>query len=97
MAKKVIERIRQQVIEHCYDISNHALEEAADDEFDIFDIETALLTGEIIRKYHNDPRGTRYVILGIASNHERHITVVGRFRGDQIFRIITVYDPDKER
>ncbi len=89
MAKKVIERIRQQVIEHCYDISNHALEEAADDEFDIFDVETALLTGEIIRKYYNDPRGTRYEILGMANDHERHIAVVGWFRGDKIFRIIT--------
>ena len=43
MAKRIAERIRQQVLEQSYDITNHALDEAADDEFDIFDIDTAVI------------------------------------------------------
>ncbi len=97
MAKRILERIRQQVREGAYDISNHALEEAADDGFDIFDIEAALLSSEIPRKFTHDPRGTRYEIVGVATDHERHVAVVGRFRGDQIFRIITVYDADEQK
>ncbi len=97
MAKNILERIRRQIIESDYDISNHALEEAADDRFDIFDIETALLTGKITRKFSHDPRGTRYEIVGIAADYKRHVAVVGRFRGDQIFRIITVYDADAQK
>lgn len=92
MAKTVLERIKQQVLERSYDISNHALNEAADEGFDIFDIDTALLTGKITRKYTTDPRGTRYKIVGVAADHKRHVAVVGRFRGDKIFRIITVYE-----
>lgn len=92
MAKNVLERIKQQVLERSYDISNHALNEAADEGFDIFDIDTALLTGRIDKKYTKDPRGTRYKIVGVAADHKRHVAVVGRFRGDNIFRIITVYE-----
>lgn len=32
-----------------------------------------------------------------AADREQRVAVVGRFRGDRIFRIITVYDPDAER
>jgi uncharacterized DUF497 family protein len=97
MATRVVGRIRQQVLEQSYDITDHALDEAADDGFDIFDIETALLTGQIVKQYRKDPRGTRYEIIGVTANRERHVAVVGRFRGDRIFRIITVYDADAER
>lgn len=94
MAKNVLERIKKQVLECSYDVSNHALDEAADDGFDIFDIDTALLTGKIEEKYTSDPRGTRYKIVGVAADRKRHVAVVGRFRGDMIFRIITVYETD---
>ena len=97
MARRIAERIRQQVLEQSYDITDHALDEAADEGFDIFDIETALLTGLIVKRYRNDPRGTRYEIIGLAADRERRVAVVGRFRGDRIFRIITVYDAEAER
>jgi hypothetical protein len=47
---------------------------------------------KILKKYSDDPRGTRYEIIGVATDHRRHVTVIGRFRGDQVFRIITVYE-----
>ncbi|HHT9125759.1 MAG TPA: DUF4258 domain-containing protein [Candidatus Brocadiia bacterium] len=58
----------------------------------MFDIDTALLTGRIDKKYTKDPRGTRYKIVGTATDNKRHVAIVGRFRGDKIFRIITVYE-----
>jgi len=95
--KDILERIKHQVIEQKYDITNHALAEAADDGFDIFDVEKALLTGKIVKKYTKDSRGTRYKIIGKACDHIRHVVIIGRFRGDQLFRIITVYEAKKQR
>ena len=90
--KDILEQIKHQVITQEYDITNQALEEAADDELDIFDIEKAILNGKIVTKYTNDPRGNRYKIVGKACDHIRHVSIIGRFRGDQLFRIITVYE-----
>ncbi len=92
MKKRILERIKKQIIEQQYEITNHALEEAADDGFDILDIENALLNGKIDKKYTNDPRGTRYKLIGEACDGIRRVAIIGRFRGDQLFRIITTYE-----
>jgi len=94
MPGSILDRIRQQVLAGEYDVSDHALDEAADDDLDIFDIETALLSGRIRSTFTNDPRGTRYEVIGAACDQERSVAVVGRFRGDEVFRIITVYEPN---
>jgi len=65
---------------------------AADDDFNILDIENALLPGKIVKRYANDPKGIRYKVSGDACDYIRRIAIVGRFRGDQLFRIITVYE-----
>lgn len=40
------------------------MEEMAEDEFDILDVEQAILSGHISRSEKNDPRGTKYVVEG---------------------------------
>jgi len=37
------------------------MEEMAEEHLDIFDVESAVLTGELTRTEKDDPRGTRYV------------------------------------
>jgi hypothetical protein len=73
----------------------HAMEEMADDDLDIFDVEEAVLNGKIVRRNKHDLRGTKYTIKGLALDGESPVGVVGRFHGTDRFLIITVYDINK--
>jgi hypothetical protein len=46
MPRSTIERIREKLRLREYDMSAHAMEEMAEDELDVIDVETALATGE---------------------------------------------------
>lgn len=70
----------------------HAMEEMAEDLLDILDVESAILTGEIRRMEEDDPRGTKYVVAGLALDHRTPVGVVGRFVEGERFLIITVYE-----
>lgn len=75
----------------------HAMEEMAEDDLDIVDIEQALLTGQVVRSEKDDPRGTKYVVEGFAADTETPIGVVGRFQGSERYVIVTVYEVGKEQ
>lgn len=70
----------------------HAVEEMAEDDLDLLDIEEAVLNGQVVKRDKHDPRGTKYTIEGVALDRERLVGVVGRFHGSDRFLIITVYD-----
>jgi hypothetical protein len=72
-------------------MSAHAMEEMAEDGLDIVDVEHAVLHGEITRIERDDPRGTKYVIEGIAADDPVRVGVVGRFLETGRYLIITVY------
>jgi hypothetical protein len=72
-------------------MSAHAMEEMAEYLLDIVDIENALLHGQIVRTERGDPRGTKYIVEGIASDQPTLVGVVGRFTGTGRYLIITVY------
>ena len=63
----------------------------AEDGLDIIDVEHAVLHGEITRIERDDPRGTKYVIEGIAADEPLVVGVVGRFLATGRYLIITVY------
>jgi len=73
----------------------HAVEEMAEDDLDVFDIEQAVLNGQIVRRNKHDPRGTKYTIEGLALDGEKLVGVVGRFLGTDRYLIITVYAVNK--
>ncbi|MFQ5687924.1 MAG: DUF4258 domain-containing protein [Candidatus Scalindua sp.] len=70
----------------------HAVEEMAEDNLGIFDVESAILNGRITKKQKDGPRGVKYVIEGIDVNKVKPIGVIGRFKATGIFLIITVYE-----
>lgn len=72
-------------------MSAHAVEEMAEDNLDIFDVEAAMLSGTISRLDKDDPRGTKYILLGFAADRKTTVGVVGRFADERRFLIITVY------
>ena len=95
MPHRLIERIRRKILFRDYDLTIHAIEEMAEDDLDIFDIEHAVLHGEITRRDKRDPRGIKYTIQGLSSDGEKLVGIVGRFHGTAHFLIITVYDIKK--
>lgn len=72
-------------------MSVHAMEEMAEDNLDIMDIEHAVLNGHLDRTERDDLRGARYVIEGAAADEQTAVGVVGRFTSTRRYLIITVY------
>lgn len=72
-------------------MTHHAVEKIAEDKLGFFDIETAVLNGQIVKVEKDDPRGTKYVINGTGIDQTTPIGVVGRFKETGVFLIITVY------
>jgi hypothetical protein len=73
-------------------MSAHAMEEMAEDFLTILDVEEAILTGQIIQVEKDDPRGTKYVVVGTALDRQTPVGVVGRFASSGLYLIITVYE-----
>jgi Domain of unknown function (DUF4258) len=87
-----IDRIRDKVRLRQYDMSAHAMEEMAEDGLTILDVEASILCGQVIRVEKDDPRGTKYVVVGTALDQQTPVGVVGRFASTGRYLIITVYE-----
>lgn len=87
-----IERIRAVILRGDYDLTRHAIDEMAEDNLGIFDLESAILNGNIVKTETDDLRGTRYTIIGLAQDQRTEVGVVGRFAETGIYLIITVYE-----
>jgi hypothetical protein len=91
-----IEDIQRLVAAGRYEFSIHAQQERLDDDLDIADIEQALLGGDILEQYPDDPRGESCLLLGLAAGTPVHV-VVGwasrRAAHRKTLRVITVYVP----
>ena len=92
MASRGLERIRSAILDHRYSLTEHAYEEMDDDNLDVLDVEAAILTGEIDQVLTVDPRGTRYVVVGHATDQQTQVGVVVRFVEHDQLLIITVYE-----
>jgi hypothetical protein len=68
------------------------MEEMAEDDLDILDIERSILNGQVTRIERGDPRGTKYVIEGLALDGETPVGIAGRFTTTGRYLIITVYE-----
>jgi hypothetical protein len=74
----------------------HAMEEMAEDDLDILDIEEAVLNGRVVRIHREDPQGTKYIVEGLALNGRKVVAIVGRFMSTGKFLVITVYEIHEE-
>lgn len=89
-----IDRIRRAVREGNYAFTDHAIEEAQNDDLLLADVVDVLLYGEIDSIYTEDKRGPRYVVRGDID--ELEADVVCRFDSDgKLLIIITVYLVDQ--
>jgi hypothetical protein len=88
--KRVIDKLRDLVREERYQISLHANEEMANDLLEAVDVENAILTGSITKRFTKDPRGTRYEVTGESSDG-RTMAVVCRIVAADWLTIVTVF------
>ena len=87
-----IGQIRALVRNGLYYLTEHADDEAIADEFDIYDIEYAVLNGRIRRTW---PSEGKYEVFG-SSLDGRRLGLICRFTAGGKVRVITVYE-DKPR
>ena len=91
-----IDEIQRLVRQGEYEFSIHAQQERLEEDLDVTEIEAALVQGEILEAYPDDPRGESCLVLGYADVKPIH-AVLGwasiRGEDENILRIITVYIP----
>ena len=92
MPNRAIERIRDKIRQQQYDMTTHAMEEMAEDDLDIIDVECSILNGEVVRIDRVDLRGTKYVVKGMAVDETTSVGTAGRFSSIERYLIITVYE-----
>jgi hypothetical protein len=92
MASRELERIRNAILDHRYVLTEHAYDEMAEDDLDVLDVESAILTGDIMRTFTQDPRGTRFEVLGFGTDQTLRVGVVVRFVEHDQLLILTVYE-----
>jgi hypothetical protein len=73
------------------------MEEMAEDDLDIVDVEQAVLSGQLVRREKDDARGPKYVVEGLAADGETSVGVVGRFQSRERYLIITIYEISKDQ
>ena len=88
----IIERIRKKVRDGDYEFAiPHFFEEMAEDDLAFDDIEMAIATGTVQKKFTRDPRGTRYEIVGTTID-DRRVALVCRFKSTGKLLLITIYE-----
>lgn len=92
MVKVNVNKIRELVALGKYDMTFHAMQEMAEDELDIADIQNSIADGVIARIDRGDPRGNKYVIEGHACDGKTPVGSVGRITVTGRYLIITVYE-----
>lgn len=89
--KHILRQMRENVRKRQYVMTLHAEEEMVDDGFTIFDVERAILTGEIIERQEDHHSGEwKYLVLGQVIDG-RLLTVVAKLSITNKLVIITVY------
>ena len=91
MFERIISQMRQLVLESQYVVTLHAYDEMVADNFNIWDIESAILNGTILERQRDQTTSERkYRLNGIALD-KRKLEVVLKIGFSGKLVIITVY------
>lgn len=91
MHARVLKRMREKVRDLQYVMTLHAEEEMDDDNLSIFDVESVILTGEIVERQKDRKTGEwKYLVKGQVLSGEDAI-VVGKIGPTEKLVVITVY------
>lgn len=89
-----IEWIRSHIETGDYQFRKHAAERASERGINPLDVKDAILNGDIIEKYSDDPRGHSCLVCGRTESGRALHIVCGCLH--DIVWIVTVYEPDSE-
>jgi len=89
-----IKDIKDRILNGEYEFRKHALERASSRGINPFEIKEALLEGEIIESYPDDPRGSSCLIYGKSRKGKNLHIVCGL--AHNIVWIITAYEPSEK-
>ncbi len=96
MLEKIRDKMRELIRSLEYVMTIHGEEEMEIDKLSIFDIENAVLTGEIVERQQNQATAeSKYVIKG-KTLHDTDVTVVAKLGATGKLVIITVFREDNE-
>lgn len=91
MYERVLRQMRERIRTRKYVMTLHAEEEMNDDMLSIFDIERAILTGQITERQQEYETGEwKYLVAG-QSEDGQNIIVVGKISITDKLVVITVY------
>ena len=92
MYKRILRQMQEKIRTRQYVMTLHAEEEMNDDGLTIFDVERAILTGEIIERQADQHTGEwKYLVAGEAVDNRLMIIVVAKISVISKLVIITVY------
>lgn len=86
----IIDEIKEKVGKNQYEYTLHAEIERKADDLTFYQIEEAILAGDILEQYPDDGRGESCLLIGFSEHIPIHVVCGGR--GDKIV-IVTVYVP----
>jgi hypothetical protein len=89
-----IEWIREKISQGRYEFRKHALERSTARGINPLEVKEAILEGEIIEDYPNDPRGHSCLIFGKSSKGKKLHVVCGI--AHNLVWIVTVYEPSED-
>ena len=93
---RILERFRSRIRERRYVVTLHALDEMDEDALSVFDVEGAILTGEIIERQRDQAtREWKYLVRGSAVDGRR-IVVVSKLGPTGKLVVITAWVNDEQ-
>ena len=96
MYPRILERFRSRIRERRYVVTLHALDEMDEDALSVFDVERAILTGEIIERQRDQAmREWKYAVRGNAVDG-RQIMVVSKLGSTDKLVVITAWVNDEQ-
>ncbi|MFL6196247.1 MAG: DUF4258 domain-containing protein [Thermoanaerobaculia bacterium] len=92
MPVRAIVRMREAIRRRRYVMTTHAEEEMDADGLTIFDVESVILTGEVIeRQRDRKTREVKYLVRGESLDGLQKAVVVSKFGPTDLLVILTVY------
>ncbi len=96
MFERVLKLFRERIRAGRFVVTLHAVEELEDDGISVYDVEHAILTGEITRRQKDEDTGEwKYLVSGRTLSHEE-VVVVAKLSPTDKLVIITVYGEANE-
>jgi hypothetical protein len=89
---RILNRMQEKIRTRQYVMTLHAEQEMDDDELTIFDVESAILTGEIIEQQRDrETKKRKYLVRGNTVEGDTCAVVVSKFGPTDKLIILTVY------